>query len=177
MLEPSYITNNLRLVASLLASSQLSSLKKAGRFPNLERVTVNGFSAGAQLASRWSIFSPYANNDAGLELDLTVRTVVADGSSYVYLDETRPVDYCTTLEDTGTNHSCDSYEIPLSADTCSSYNGWKYGLDFTNLTANVYLEVRLNAERSDEITTRSQVAKTPRTYISVQDAPPPYLPL
>eukprot|EP00520_Triparma_pacifica_P009647 CAMPEP_0118634538 /NCGR_PEP_ID=MMETSP0785-20121206/1601_1 /TAXON_ID=91992 /ORGANISM="Bolidomonas pacifica, Strain CCMP 1866" /LENGTH=422 /DNA_ID=CAMNT_0006525521 /DNA_START=78 /DNA_END=1343 /DNA_ORIENTATION=+ len=134
---PSRYTTSFDVLDSIV--EKLSSLKNSGKFPNLERVTINGFSAGAQLASRWSIFSPYANGDVD-GLDLVVRTVVADGSSYVYLDDTRPENACTSLEDTGMDHTCDNFEVPDSASTCTSYDSWKYGLDFTNLTANVYLE-------------------------------------
>ncbi|GMH51819.1 hypothetical protein TL16_g01093 [Triparma laevis f. inornata] len=134
---PSRYTTSFDVIDVLI--QQLSDLKSSGNFKNLERVTVNGFSAGAQLASRWSIFSKYASNNEDLDLDFEVRTIVADGSSYVYLDETRPNDSCTTLEDTGKTHTCSSFSTP-DVDSCSSYNEWKYGLDFSDLSANVYLE-------------------------------------
>ena len=37
---------------------KLAQLQKSGRFPNLARVTMAGFSAGAQLLNRWSFFAP-----------------------------------------------------------------------------------------------------------------------
>mmetsp|Transcript_21751 Transcript_21751/g.40932 ORF Transcript_21751/g.40932 Transcript_21751/m.40932 type:complete len:438 (-) Transcript_21751:89-1402(-) len=154
--DPSRYTTSFDVIDVII--QQLADLKKSGKYKNLERVTVNGFSAGAQLASRWSIFSPYANNDSELSLDFTVRTIVADGSSYVYLDSTRPDDSCVTLEDTGTTHTCSSFSVPSSASSCSSYNGWKYGLDFTELSANVYLE----PYASDSDLLDSQVS----TYVS-----------
>ena len=74
------------------------------------------------------------------------------------MDSTRPDDSCVTLEDTGTTHTCASFSVPSSASSCSSYNGWKYGLDFTELSANVYLE----PYASDSDLLDSQVS----TYVS-----------
>lgn len=116
---------------------KLGSAKFSGRFPNLQRVAINGFSAGAQMASRWAIFSSYGNGDA--DPGIQVRTVVADGSSYVYLDKTRPASSCIPGEDTGKSHSCSTFEEPDSS-LCTGYNAWKYGLDLTDLSANLYLE-------------------------------------
>jgi len=117
--------------------TKLAEAQRSGRFPNLKRVTVNGFSAGAQMASRWAIFSPYGNGKTASGVD--VRTVVADGSSYVYLDKTRPASACIKGKDTGTSHSCNTFEEPDSSG-CTGYNSWKYGLDLSELSANLYLE-------------------------------------
>lgn len=76
---PSRYTTSFDVLDAIVLA--LDDAKTSGRMPNLERVTINGFSAGAQLASRWALFSSYANLREELSVD--VRTVVADGSSCV----------------------------------------------------------------------------------------------
>ncbi len=133
---PSRFTTSFDVLDTIVR--KLSSAKESGRFPNLERVTITGFSAGAQLASRWSVFSPLGNG--GEEVEIGVRTVVADASSYLYFDESRPSSSCLDLHDTGTNHTCDEFELP-DVSECESFNGWKYGVNFTNLGSSyIYLD-------------------------------------
>mmetsp|Transcript_3353 Transcript_3353/g.7076 ORF Transcript_3353/g.7076 Transcript_3353/m.7076 type:complete len:439 (-) Transcript_3353:56-1372(-) len=134
---PSRFTTSFDVLDTIIR--KLASAKATGRFPNLERVTVTGFSAGAQLASRWSVFSALGNG--GEELEIGVRTVVADGSSYLYFDETRPSSTCLDLFDTGVEHVCDEFSLPEDADTCMGYNSWKFGVNFTDLGSSyMYLD-------------------------------------
>jgi len=115
----------------------LAAAKSSGRFPKLKRVTMNGFSAGAQVLSRWAFFSKYGNGM--VDLGVTVRTIVADGSSYLYLDDSRPESSCSEPRDTGTRHTCSSFVAPDSA-SCPGYNDYKWGLDLVNAETNMYLE-------------------------------------
>lgn len=106
--------------------------RESGRFPNLRNISINGFSAGAQLVSRWAVFSP---------ID-TIRVIVADGSSYLYLDDTRPAASCTPMHDTGVNHSCAAFATPSEAriGDCDEWNDYKYGIDnLADLSTNVYV--------------------------------------
>jgi len=127
--------------------------------PNLERITIVGFSAGAQIVNRWALFSPMEpqliQNDAKMlqgqhpnadatgttvaqdsaaqsaKASVTVRAIVADGSSYVYLDQRRPdPKACNQGKDTGSNHTCTAFAVPgsSSVEACPMYNDFKYGL-------------------------------------------------
>ena len=96
---------------------------------SLERVGLVGFSAGAQLVSRWALFSPVAAAGAN------VTTVVSDPSSYIYLDGWRPASACSPLQDTGPAHACATFVVPDAAacdkygfDSISGYDNYKYGL-------------------------------------------------
>jgi len=98
-------------------------LNDKNKFPNLVQITVAGFSAGCQMASRWVFFSPAA---------LSTRVVVGDCGTYMYLDTTRPNASCSQLENTGTTHTCSSFETP-DANACSDFDNYKYGFNFTDL--------------------------------------------
>ncbi len=84
------------------------------RFPNLTSVVVAGHSAGGQFTNRYA-----ASSRVGAEIALgpSYRYVVANPSSYLYLDDRR-------------YHS--DVLAPLSADevsACPGYNEYKYGLE------------------------------------------------
>ena len=107
-------------------------------YSTVERSSFVGFSAGAQLVSRWALFSLAA---------ASVTSVVSDPSSYIYLDARRPADACSPLRDTGAAHSCVSFAAPPDAAGCETYDDYKYGLaDVLNVSANLYLS-SLNASR------------------------------
>ena len=111
----------------------LGAARAEGRFPSLERVVVNGFSAGGQMVSRWAVFSP-----PSFVGGLPARVIAADGSSYMYLDATRPAPPCSPLYDTGTDHSCGEFVIPVAdggANACAGYDEYKYGLQVTAAAA------------------------------------------
>ena len=107
----------------------LGAARAEGRFPNLQRVVINGFSAGGQMVSRWAVFSPPEFYGA-----LPVRVIAADGSSYMYLDAKRPVSSCSSLRDTGVNHTCHMFAVPTDQNVtapCAGYDQYKYGLQVT----------------------------------------------
>ena len=107
-----------------------------GLFPNLARVVIAGFSAGAQLASRHAFFST--------RRDASVAWIISDPSSWLYLDAARPASSCCALRDTGAEHRCGDFAPPTDATAaaCPSFDDYKYGL--SNLTSaaasNLYLE-------------------------------------
>ena len=94
---------------------------RASHATSLERIGLVGFSAGAQLVSRWALFSPVAAAGAN------VTTVVSDPSSYIYLDGQRPASTCSPLQDTGPAHACTTFTTPDAA-VCPGYDNYKYGL-------------------------------------------------
>ena len=106
-----------------------------GLFPNVERVVIAGFSAGAQLASRHAFFSL---------ADASVAWIIGDPSSWLFLDAARPAPSCCALRDTGPEHVCGEFALPAdeAVAACPSFDDYKYGL--SNLTSaaasNLYLE-------------------------------------
>lgn len=81
------------------------------KFPNLQQLIVVGHSAGGQYAQRYAATSVIS--DTLCNKGVSTRFIVANPSSYVYMNEER------------INDNNESY-IP---NTCSDYNEWKYGLD------------------------------------------------
>ena len=91
------------------------------RFPNLERIVVAAHSSGAQFVQRYAVvgradqvltaagLQPYADGvevAAGKSNVMRVRYVVANPSSYVYFDSTRP----------------------KPVEKCAGFDHWRYGL-------------------------------------------------
>lgn len=86
----------------------------AEQFPNLSTIVFTGHSAGGQVAQRMAATSPITDllcTDFGVSM----RFVVANPSSYVYMDNQRKV-----------ANSITEFEIPPNS--CTTYNEWKYGL-------------------------------------------------
>lgn len=85
------------------------------QFPNLTSIVLTGHSAGGQVTQRMAATSPITEqlcmNDG-----IGIRFVIANPSSYVYMDGQRKVVNSTT-----------QFSIP--SNSCTSYNEWKYGLD------------------------------------------------
>jgi pimeloyl-ACP methyl ester carboxylesterase len=120
--DPPRYTTSFDVIDLVVEALQLAN---TSRFPNLKQISLAGFSAGAQLVSRWSVFSAVGNT----------RTIIGDGSSYLYLDSRRPDPSCDALADTGINHTCASFSEPAVAvqAACPKWNQYKFGLG--NLTA------------------------------------------
>ena len=59
---------------------------------------------------------------------------------YVYLDSTRPDSSCTSLEDTGVDHTCETFSVPSDAGSCPGYDEYKFGLDLSGTTDSVYMD-------------------------------------
>jgi len=98
-------------------------------FPSLQLVTMVGFSAGAQLASRYAWASPLGVSPSD-GLGVRVRFVVSDPGTFLYLDAQRPAASCRPLEDDGEAAAgCTSFQAPTAAEDCDSdYDQYKYGL-------------------------------------------------
>jgi len=121
------------------ALDALVAAARAGQWPKLKRVVLAGYSAGAQLASRYA----WARHDAGGGGDggAPLRVLVSDPGSFLYLDDTRPAAECRPLRDTFANATaCASFPVPPPDSGCAAtYDEWKYGvgggLDATLYTA------------------------------------------
>jgi hypothetical protein len=107
-------------VSSFAVLDQLmANLATSGSFPNLAKVVVAGHSAGGQVVNRYAAGTAAPQNHAGISF----RFVVANPSSYLYLDARRPAPNSMT-----TFRTLTSREI----NKCSGYNTYKYGLTGLN---------------------------------------------
>jgi hypothetical protein len=107
--------SNFELVDALI-------LHVADRFPSLRAVVQVGHSAGGQLVSRYAIGSTV--HDQLRERGIYMRSIIANPSSFLYLDRQRPdlaaesgfIDY--------------SDDVPLVAEeACPTFNNYLYGMD------------------------------------------------
>lgn len=87
----------------------------ANQFPNLSSIVFTGHSAGGQVTQRMAATSPITDVLC-MDYDISMRFVVANPSSYVYMDGQRKTANNTT-------------EFALPTNSCKTYNEWKYGLD------------------------------------------------
>lgn len=109
-------------------------------FSNVRAVVVAGHSAGAQFVTRYAMA-----NRVHEQLATPVSYVVANPSSYAYLDETRPVRLQGRL----------AFRPFAGAKTCAAYDAWPYGLDDRGAYAR-------DASRE---TLRTRAAARPTTYL------------
>lgn len=63
----------------------ISRLSSSKHFPNMRKVTLFGFSAGAQSVQRFALYPKFQ-----LRESMRVRYVIADPSSFLYFDRKRP---------------------------------------------------------------------------------------
>ncbi|MGE8669934.1 MAG: hypothetical protein ACN6PM_19515 [Achromobacter mucicolens] len=92
----------------------LRSLNDRKRLPSLTGLVLAGHSAGAQLVHRYAVLN---NLDGALRRDgLTLRYVIANPSSYLYLTNERP-------RADGKGYA------PYERGICPTYNQYKYGTD------------------------------------------------
>ncbi|MFZ6023234.1 MAG: hypothetical protein ACOYVG_02125 [Bacteroidota bacterium] len=91
-------------------------------FPNLKTVVLSGHSAGGQFIQRYAAINRLTDK-LSADLKLQFRFIVMNPSSYVYLDNRRPV-----------KGEENEFLIPDTSG-CSKYNEYKYGLEGLNLYA------------------------------------------
>ncbi len=87
----------------------------ATNFPNLRSLIFTGHSAGGQVATRYAATSLIFETLRD-QFQVCAKFIVANPSSYVYMDERRIVDGTTN-----------QFAAPDASD-CLDYNEWKYGL-------------------------------------------------
>jgi hypothetical protein len=86
--------------------SMLARLADRTVFPNLRRLVIAGHSAGAQLVQRYAVVG--RGMAALARIDVSVRFIVANASSYLWFGSDRPV--------------------PTNRTACAPFDRWKYGL-------------------------------------------------
>ena len=137
----------------------LRKLARKDTFPNLKSAVVAGHSAGGQFVSRYEM----ANRVHGA-LGVEITYVVANPSSYAYLDATRPT---ATVLSANVAAAAPGYHAgppakppaPYAAYAdaagCTAYDHWPYGMQDRNGYA-----ARLPDEQL-----RKQLAERPTTYL------------
>lgn len=130
-------TSDKKLTSYYLIDEILRELASKSVFPNLKVIVVAGHSAGGQFTTRYEMA-----NTVHEKLGVPVRYVVANPSSYAYLDATRPATDGT-------------FKPYAAAPSCPEYDTWPYGLkDRSGYTAKL----------SDEQLV-SQLKARPVTYL------------
>jgi hypothetical protein len=105
---------SIRISSFEVMDQIIYKLDEPGKFPNLKSIVIIGHSAGGQFVQRFACGSRAENL-----IDIPIRYIVANPSSYLYLDEARVLD--------GTD---DEFSIPSKS--CKGYNKYKYGLQEMN---------------------------------------------
>ena len=96
-------------------------LSNKAKFPKLKIIVIAGHSGGGQFMQRYS-----AMNRIEETLGVPVRYVVANPSSYVYLDSKRPASGANCTAD----GKCQGTFGPYSdRANCTTYNNYRYGLE------------------------------------------------
>jgi pimeloyl-ACP methyl ester carboxylesterase len=114
----------------------VANIANSGRFPNLASITVAGHSGGGQFAQRYAA----GGNRVSVPAAIRLHYVVANPSSYLYLDPKRPA-----------SGSMITFTIPSST-LCRWYNVYGYGLD--DLVKNTYMNTLTPAQIVSRYTPR-----------------------
>jgi hypothetical protein len=101
----------------------LTCIADSGNFPNLNTVVVSGHSAGGQFVQHFAATSRVENH-LSADLGLSMRYVVMNPGSYLYLDPAR------------WDPSAGVFDIPTAA---PGYNNYPYGLDNVSPTQYPYV--------------------------------------
>ncbi len=109
----------------------------SGAFPNVETVVVVGHSAGGQYVNRYAVGTQIEQK---LPPGISLRYIVANPSTYVYLNGERRIEGTTN-----------DFEIPEDAE--QDYNEYKYGLKALNsyMSRTSPSEMRTNFSRRDVV--------------------------
>ncbi|PYR22728.1 MAG: hypothetical protein DMF94_03670 [Acidobacteria bacterium] len=103
-----------KLTSYDFADAILRRVARKAAFPNLKAIVVSGHSAGGQFANRYEMA-----NQVHDTLGVPITYIVANPSSYAYLDPTRPA--------AGANGATE-FRAFGDGRTCTSYDNWPYGL-------------------------------------------------
>ena len=110
-----------RLSSFAVLDRLFAELSDTTRFPGLRRIVLVGHSAGGQLVNRYVAVGRLGETAEGASGRLEYRFVIANPSSYLYLDERRPVP------------GSDRFEPPRQPPP--GYNDWRHGLERRNAYA------------------------------------------
>src|SRR5438128_803835 len=131
-------TNNAKLTSYDFMDEIVRELARKQNFPNLKAIVITGHSAGGQFVTRYEMA-----NKVHESISVPITYVVANPSSYSYLDPERP---------SGTNNELRPFG---DARNCTTYDAWPYGLKSrTGYTANI---------ADDQL--KKQLAARPVTYL------------
>ena len=130
-----------KLTSYDFADALLKKLANRTTFPNIRAIVVAGHSAGGQFVNRYEMASQV--HDA---LGLPIAYVVANPSSYAYLDPTRPA--------TGANGAVEFRPFG-DRRNCTTYDSWPYGIQ--NRTG--------YSSRLDADALKKQLLARPTTYL------------
>ncbi len=131
-------TNNDKLTSFDFIDEILRKLAAKQSFPNLKAIVIAGHSAGGQFVNRYEM-----SNRVHESLSVPVSYVVANPSSYAYLDNTRPI------------RDGAAFRPYSDARNCTTYDHWPYG--FQGRTG--------YASKSTDEQLRKQLASRPVTYL------------
>ena len=124
--------NDAKLTSFDVADEVLRTLARKAAFPGLKRIVVAGHSAGGQFVSRYAL-----TNRVHEALGVTITYVVANPSSYAYLDPSRP---SPSALPPGIAAGAPGYTAPAPANApppfgpfadarnCTTYDTWPNGL-------------------------------------------------
>jgi pimeloyl-ACP methyl ester carboxylesterase len=104
-------TNDEKLTSYDFADEILRRLTRKDVFPNLRAIVVSGHSAGGQFVTRYEMA-----NQVHDKVAIPITYIVANPSSYAYLDSDRPDVEEKTLRQF------------VDARNCTTYDNWPYGL-------------------------------------------------
>jgi hypothetical protein len=130
--------NDDKLTSFDFLDELLRKLAQKQVFPNLKRIVLAGHSAGGQFVTRYEMSNQIQN-----DLDVPVTYVVANPSSYAYLDPERP------------NAETRELQAFIDSRNCTTYDDWPYGLNN---------RAGYSARLSDDQLKR-QLASRPVTYL------------
>jgi pimeloyl-ACP methyl ester carboxylesterase len=130
-----------RLTSYDFADAILKKLANKSTFPNLRAIVVAGHSAGGQFANRYEMANQIHDT-----LGVAITYVVANPSSYAYVDPTRPA-----ANDKGET----TFRNFGDARNCTTYDRWPYGIQ--NRTG--------YASRLTDAELKRQLAARPTTYL------------
>ena len=131
-------TNDAKLTSYDFMDEIVRKLARKDRFPNLSAIVISGHSAGGQFVTRYEM-----SNQVHDTIGIPITYVVANPSSYSYLDPERPA---------GANNELRAFG---DARNCTTYDNWPYGLK--NRTGYA-------AKLSDELL-KKQLAARPVIYL------------
>ena len=130
-----------KLTSYDFADAILKKLASKATFPNVRAIVVAGHSAGGQFVNRYEMA-----NQVHDTLGVPIVYVVANPSSYAYLDATRPAP--------GANGATEFRPFG-DRRNCTTYDGWPYGIQ--NRTG--------YTSRLDDAALKKQLVARPTTYL------------
>lgn len=123
-------SDNPRVTSFDVMDDILQQLAQRERFPRLRTIVVAGHSAGGQFVARYAMANRV--HDA---LGVGVSYVVANPSSYAYLDPARPLSADAALRPPPSTRASAQGQLAQAmfapfpnAERCASYDHWPYGL-------------------------------------------------